>query len=54
MEFTFGIITNGNNDTFLNKIIQSIINNNIPKYEIIIVGNTSIKSNNTISVFYFN
>jgi len=54
MEFTFGIITNGNNDIFLNKIIGSIINNNISKYEIIIVGNISIKCNNTISIFYFN
>lgn len=54
MEFTFGIITNGNNDYFLNKIIQSIINNNIPNYEIIIVGNTKIKELDKIRVIYFN
>jgi hypothetical protein len=54
MEFTFGIITNGSNDIFLNKIIDSIINNNIPKYEIIIVGNTTIKCSDTINIVYIN
>ncbi|NCA20560.1 MAG: glycosyltransferase family 2 protein [Crocinitomicaceae bacterium] len=42
MDFTFGIITAGNNDNFITEIIKSIENNNIPNYEIIIVGNTKI------------
>jgi hypothetical protein len=42
MNFTFGIITAGNNDTILSMVIESIIKQNIPCYEIIIVGNTSI------------
>lgn len=54
MEFSFGIITNGNNDCFINKIIQSIINNNIPKYEIIIVGNSKIECNDIIKIINFN
>lgn len=53
MEFTFGIITNGNNDKFLNKIIESIINNKIPVYEIIIVGNTKLESDGHIKIFSF-
>lgn len=45
MNITFGIITNGNNDIYLEQIIKSIKNQNIPKYEIIVVGKTSIKNN---------
>ena len=30
MDFTFGIITNGNNDFFLSKVIDSIIKEKIP------------------------
>jgi len=45
MEFTFGIITDGRNDGFIYKIIESIIHQKIENYEIIIVGNTKIKSN---------
>ena len=42
MNFTFGIITN-NNITNLYKIIDSIELQNIPNYEIIIVGfNTNL------------
>ena len=44
MNFTFGIITAGNNDTILSTVIKSIIKQNIPCYEIIIVGNTSISN----------
>ena len=40
MDFTFGIITDGKNDEFIRLIIQSIENNHIPVYEVIIVGNT--------------
>ena len=39
MEFTFGIITSGAEDDSINQIIDSIEKQNIPTYEIIIVGN---------------
>ncbi len=38
MEFTFGIITNGQNDDNVLKIIESIRALNIPVFEIIVVG----------------
>ena len=38
MNFTFGIITGGNNELMINDIINSIENENIPNYEIIVVG----------------
>jgi hypothetical protein len=47
MEFTFGIITGGNNDSMINEIIDSIENENIPNYEIIIVGESKIFRKNT-------
>jgi len=53
MDFTFGIITDGNNDHFINEIIKSIENNNIPNYEIIIVGNTKIEKNDKIQIISF-
>ena len=45
MDFTFGIITNGENDEFIKIIINSIEEQNIPNYEIIIVGKTNITHN---------
>lgn len=42
MNFTFGIITAGNNDHILSTVIESIIKQNIPCYEIIIIGSTSL------------
>jgi hypothetical protein len=45
MNFTFGIITSGNQDERIYKIINSIRFQNIPNYEIIIVGNSKIKEN---------
>ena len=36
MNFTFGIITGGNNDVMINEIIDSIEKESIPSYEIII------------------
>lgn len=45
MNFTFGIITNGNNDFFLTEVINSIIKEKIPNYEIIVVGNTKLSEN---------
>jgi hypothetical protein len=47
MQFTFGIITSGNNDTMVNTIIDSIHAMNIPDYEIIIIGNSKVLSKNT-------
>jgi len=54
MDFTFGIITSGGYDNFINEIIKSIINNNIPNYEILIVGNTKINKTDKIRIFEFN
>lgn len=50
MDFTFGIITGGGNDSYLNQIIDSIEAEDIPNYEIIIVGATSINRNKTILI----
>jgi hypothetical protein len=47
MDFTFGIITGGENDKMINEIIDSIENENIPNYEIIIVGNSNLVRKNT-------
>ena len=53
MEFTFGIITNGSCDNYIQEIIKSIEKNEIPIYEIIIVGNTRIESTINIQTFVF-
>ena len=50
MNFTFGIITNGSNDHYIQQIVASIINENIPDYEIIIIGATSISGSNIINI----
>lgn len=47
MKFTFGIITAGTSDDYLNLVIDSIENQNIPEYEIIIVGDSQVNRNNT-------
>jgi hypothetical protein len=47
MNFTFGIITDGNNDHNLNLVIDSIKELHIPNYEIIVVGNSQLTRNNT-------
>ncbi len=41
MNFTFGIITSGNNEAYINAIIDSIEQELIPQYEIIIIGGNS-------------
>lgn len=53
MNFTFGIITN--NGEYLNTIIESIYNLNIPKdkYEIFIVGSCNIKYSENIKLIPF-
>lgn len=50
MDFTFGIITDGNYDYLINDIINSIEIEKIPNYEIIIVGNSKVNRVNTIVV----
>ena len=50
MDFTFGIITGGNNDSMINEIVDSIENENIPNYEIIIVGDSKIVRKNTKTI----
>lgn len=47
MDFTFGILTGGGNDAMINEIIDSIENETIPNYEIIIIGNSRIERKNT-------
>lgn len=44
MNITFGIITDGKSDANILRIIESINNLQIPFYEIIIIGNSRIKS----------
>jgi hypothetical protein len=46
MDFTFGIISNKDNEKLINEIIDSIEFQNIPNYEIIIVGSCNIIRNN--------
>lgn len=47
MEFTFGIITSGTEDEAIDIIIDSIEKQNIPTYEIVIVGNSKVSRKNT-------
>lgn len=49
MKFTFGIITGGNDDS-VNKVIDSIEKQNIPEYEIIIVGGNPIDRKSTVHI----
>lgn len=50
MNFTFGIITAGNSDESLNLVIDSIESQNIPEYQIIVVGNSNVSRNNTFVI----
>ena len=45
LDISFIIITNGNRDGLLNTVIEGIKYQNIPNYEIVIVGNSKIKNN---------
>lgn len=51
MDFTFGIITNGGSDFILKEVINSILYEKIPNFEIIVVGNTKITENITVINF---
>lgn len=53
MDVSFGIITDGNSDDRINAIIDSIEILNIPKYEIVIVGNSKIDREKT-TIIEFN
>jgi hypothetical protein len=50
MKFSFGIITNGKNDNLIRKTINSIRQQNIPGYEIIIVGNSSLQAEDVLII----
>ena len=52
MDWTFGIITGGGQETFINAIIDSIEQQNIEskKYEVLIVGNCNVNRENTIII----
>lgn len=50
MDFTFGIITTEGNIENINRIIQSIEDENIPNYEIIIVGGGNIERKNVVHI----
>ena len=50
MKFTFGIITTGNSDDTLNTVIDSIEQQNIPEYQILIVGNSNVSRTNTFII----
>lgn len=49
MSITFGIITGGGQTAFLNTIIDSIEAEEIPEYEIIILGSCSVERAKTVS-----
>jgi hypothetical protein len=52
MDFTFGIVTDGNSDNYIKTIVESIRKQNIPVYEIIIVGNSLISGNDIINISF--
>lgn len=54
LQFTFGIITDGSNDTRLDYIIDTIESQKIvpQNYEILIIGNSSIDRNNTRIIIF--
>jgi hypothetical protein len=52
MNFTFGIITDGNADDRVNLIIDSIEKQNIKNYEVIVVGPNYYNRKNTTSILF--
>jgi len=52
MKWTFGIITTGNNEENLSKVVNSILLQDIIDYEIIIVGNTKIQGSKIKNIFF--
>lgn len=53
MEFSFGIITSPQTCEFIQKIVDSIVFENIPKYEIIIVGGEDYYKHENLTVIPF-
>lgn len=47
MKFTFGIVTSGTMDDRVQLVINSIEKLNIPEYEVIVVGNSSVSRDRT-------
>ncbi len=45
MKICFGIVTDGQNDVGLSRVIQTILDSSIPDKEIIVVGNSSLVKN---------
>jgi hypothetical protein len=52
MKLTFGIITGGDQDDFINKIIDSIEEEKIPDYEILVVGSFLSARKHTIMYLF--
>lgn len=50
MRFTFGIVTCGDSNDFVNKIIDSIEANEIPEYEIFVIGKFNGQRRNTYAI----
>ncbi len=53
MKFTFGIITSPGSDQNLQEIIDSIQNENIPEYEIIIIGGNTTYNDGILKIIPF-
>lgn len=53
MKYTFGITTDYKNKDQLTEVLKSIEDLNIPEYEIIIIGNGSIRGNNKLKCIPF-
>jgi hypothetical protein len=53
MNFTFGIITGGNEHEIIEKMIQSIRKEQIPEYEIIVVGDFKTSNSDHITIIPF-
>ncbi len=50
IDFTFGIVTSGDSDVNIQKIVNSIRDQAIPKYEIIIMGKSDVSGNDIINI----
>ena len=50
IDFTFGIVTSGNSDVNIQKLVNSIHHQAIPKYEIIIIGKSEVSGNDIINI----
>jgi hypothetical protein len=53
MNFTFGIITSPGSDIFIQQIVDSICDENIPNYEIIIIGGNTTYNSDELKVIPF-